>query len=220
MEEKDLFDINLMADLASKLAKFHSIEVPVNKSSDWLLKFYFDNLDESLTDKINSMRDSFAEYNCKHLLECDLMSEYQWLSDKIQGFVSPIVFAHNDFRMGNILLTDDNGSLLSDFDYSVYGYRGFDFGSFFFGFETIKENTFRFKDESVVREFIASYVKQSEQIYGKEYSDNECNSVEYILKETKLFAMVYQFFFINAGLVGIFDQAGIFGEKEKWVRLS
>ena len=86
-------------------------------------------------------------------------------------------------------MSDHNGIVLSDFDYSVYGYLGYEFSWFFMQFEKRVENMFEFKYSSVVRQFIGSYVKQCEQIYGTEYYANPINSLQHIITETKRFLL-------------------------------
>ena len=196
-----MYDKHLMNELANKMAQFHALKPPMNKKKNWIISFFTEDSQEFYENQYLAKRELFGRMNCKTLLECDIENELQWIADRIPGFGSPTVFAHNDFRKGNILLTEDNGPLLSDFDYSCYGYRGFDFGSFFIGFESIVDNTIGFKDESVVREVIASYVKQCEQIYGTEYSLKECNSMDSMIKEIKLFLMVYQIFVVKGFLI-------------------
>ena len=194
MEETDMYNKTIMNDLAIKLAKYHTLKPPMDKKTFWIRRSLTEDLEEFNDRKIVGQRELFAAHEFKALLETDIKTEFEWVAHRLDSFESPIVFGHNDFRIGNILLTEDSGLLLSDFDHSFFGYRALDFASMFANFYTTDEQRLGFKDETVVTEFIASYVKQCQQICGKEYSDNKHNSVEHIIKETKLFLMVYQLF--------------------------
>ena len=194
MEEKDLFNNDLMDKLAIKLAKFHALTPPMDKKKNWLLLDFVDDLEHFSDKRIVGQKELFEGYELNALLGRDIKNELQWIAKKVVDFESPIVFCHNDFRMENTLLTEDNELILSDFDFSHYGYRGYDLAMFFNGFHKIVDNKWEFKDESVIKQFIAFYVEQCEQIYGTEYSVNESNSVEHLLNETKLFLIVVQLF--------------------------
>ena len=197
MEEKDLYNKELLDELAIKLAKFHALTPPLDKKKNWLSLSLSYDLEQICDKKFVEQKKLLERYECNALLVCDVKNELQWIADKVIDFESPIVFCHNDFRMENTLLIEDNELILSDFDFSHYGYRGYDFAMFFNGFHKIVDNKWEFKDESVVKQFIASYVKQCEQIYGTEYSVNECNSVEHILIETKCVSLAIYLFYLR-----------------------
>ena len=184
-----MYDHGTMTKLGQMLAKFHAMKPPIENHHGWLQRYLLSDLDHVWDTFLADNKPLLERYDCKALLNCDLKAEIRWLTERIPGFESPVVFSHNDFRMQNILMSDHNGIVLSDFDYSVYGYRGYDFSWFFMQFEKRVENMFEFKDESVVRQFIGSYVKQCEQIYGTEYYANPINSVQHIITETKRFLL-------------------------------
>ena len=77
---------------------------------------------------------------------------------------------------------------------SAYYYRSYDFAALFNEFDKRIENSFEFRDESIVKAFIACYMKKAEKLFGKQYSDNKFNSVEHILMETKTLFMVNSLF--------------------------
>ena len=197
MEEKDLFNKDLMDKLAIKLAKFHALTPPMDKKKNWLSLDFVDDSEQFTDKRIVGQKELFKVYECTALMECDIKNELQWMANNMVDFESPIVFCHNDFRMENTLLTEDNEPILSDFDFSHYGYRGYDFAMFFNCFHKIVDNKWQFKDESFIKQFIASYVKHCQQIYGTEYSVNQHNSVEHILTETKRFLITVQLFAVK-----------------------
>ena len=197
MEEKDLYNKEILDEMAIKLAKFHALTPPLDKKKNWLSLSLVDDLEQFCDKNFVDKKELFERYECKALLGCDVKNELQRIADKIIDFESPMVFCHNDFRMENILLTKDNEPILSDFDFSHYGYRGYDFANLYFSSNQIVDNKWQFKDESNVKQFIASYVNQCEQIYGTEYSVNECNSVEHILIETKCVSLAIYLFYLR-----------------------
>ena len=190
MTEQDLFDNCVRDEIARKFAKFHYLDVPIKKQN--VLELLVNDLDGFCSKYFDDKKSDFENYGLEHLVNFDLRAESQWVYDTMPSFNSPIVFGYGDCRLGNILVTEDEGTVLADFDMSGYYYRGWDFASFFSDFYIINDNKLEFKDESVVTEFIASYVNQCEQIHGKEYSASEQNSVQHIMTETKLFFLAFQ----------------------------
>ena len=213
MTEQDLNDNCMRDEIARKLARIHYLEIPIEKQV--VLKFMVNDLDGYCAKYFDEKKSDFEKHGLEHLVNFDLKTELNWLYDTMQSFNSPIVFGYGDCRVGNILVTEDEGTVLTDFDIAGYYYRGWDFCSFFIDFYTITDNKLEFKDESIVTEFIASYVKQCEEIHGKEYSANEQNSVQHIMKETKLFTMVYQLsvgrFFVSE------DFLRVMSKQQSWV---
>ena len=179
----------LLEQLASNLAQFHAMRPPLARDGCGIFD-YIKSFGLKIDEVLNQKRQLLEEYNCKTLLECDLKSETEWILAQIESSDSPIVFSHNDFRFGNNMVTEDNQIVLSDFDLSTYFNRGFDFATLFNGFDILSKNSFEFKDDSIVKEFISCYVRKSEKLFGKQYSENEINSVEHIFMETKVFSLV------------------------------
>ena len=208
MTEQDLRDNSLRDQVARKLARFHYLQVPIKKQIS--LTTLVNDLDGFCAKYVDGKKSYFEKNNLEHLVTFDLRAECQWAYEALPTFKSPTVFGYGDCRPGNILVTDEGQTTLSDFEFAAYNYRGWDFTAFFNDFYIITDNKFEFKDESVVKQFIGSYVKQCEQIQGKEYSVNEQNSVQNIMKETKLFNMVFHLvtakFFYGKDLVRVMSK--------------
>ena len=60
--------------------------------------------------------DLINELPLKTLKSHDLQTEFTYLMNVVEKLNSPIVFAHNDFRSSNILVTDSSDVLLVDFE--------------------------------------------------------------------------------------------------------
>uniref|UniRef100_A0A9J7ZF87 ethanolamine kinase n=1 Tax=Cyprinus carpio carpio TaxID=630221 RepID=A0A9J7ZF87_CYPCA len=111
----------ISAEIASKMARFHGMEMPFNKEPKWLFV------------KTIILKAGLQE-------QCDKVALNHVLSLSVRSLLtatpSPVVFCHNDVQEGNILMLDgrENSSdklMLIDFEYSSYNYRGFDFGNHF-----------------------------------------------------------------------------------------
>ena len=149
---------------------------------------------------LDNKRKLFEEYNCKTLLDFDLKAETDWILTKIKSFDSPIVFSHNDFRFGNTMITEDDGIIIGDYDVTAYFNRGFDFATYFTDFFKLDGKELGFKDVSIVRSFVGKYMIERALI-NLRFFENDINSMEHILKEIKVFALVYSVFIINTLLV-------------------
>ncbi len=207
----------LIKELAQKLAKYHSLKVPIKRSNDWYLSL-MDISYESSREKfpLNKM---FAENNLKFLMENELKQELIWIKNAIIESKTPFVFCHNDFRSVNILIKTESHNendriLFCDLENSRYGYRGIDFasifsewgrdsGDFLMYWKSLEDNIIpdserypNFPNDSTIKAFIAEYVEESVNIYGNEYKNNSLNSVDRILSEVKLFTLLYKLFVV------------------------
>ena len=141
------------------------------------------------------------EYKCETLKKTDLRAEFSWIRKVTSKINCPIVFTHKDYRSSNLMITQPNDELVvCDFDISGYGYRGQDFVTIFREFckkvEIKALEEFPLKD-SIILPLIEIYVKESEIINGKSYSENQINSVENILKEIKIFCLLSSIFAVS-----------------------
>ncbi|XP_054161784.1 choline/ethanolamine kinase-like [Oppia nitens] len=205
-----------VCQLAGLLAQFHAMPVPIARTGDWFRQF----VDSQLTkaNRLFPLADMFVRLDTKNLMTVDLKKECQWLHRCLAAVNSPVVFAHNDFRGANVLvheLADDDGGggcdtdgqqsvvdrqllTLCDFEYSCYGYRGFDFGAIFEDWGRTETNNIggNVSDETL-RKFMTSYLDESVRIGGMAYrEDSMVNTVDHLVREAKVFLMAQQMFFI------------------------
>ncbi|KAI2653401.1 Choline kinase alpha [Labeo rohita] len=123
----------ISAEIASKMARFHGMEMPFNKEPKWLFGTINRYMEQVKT--IKFVREAHIKKFNK-LMKYDLPGELENLRSLLAATPSPVVFCHNDVQEGNILMLDgrENSSdklMLIDFEYSSYNYRGFDFGNHF-----------------------------------------------------------------------------------------
>ena len=187
-----------MKDLAQRLARIHAMEVPIKRSGNWL----FDYFDESLklAKERFDLKALIEESKFQTLKTYDIEEELQWLKKAIIESESPHIFTHLDFRGSNIMITESDGIVLCDFEYSCYGYRGFDFGTFFteLGYGRLVDGRVwgqstqphEYPSDETIKQFIGPYIEESIKLKGKQFSEDNRNSIENILKEVKLFSLV------------------------------
>ena len=174
------------------LAQIHAMDVPISKDPNTLYEVMVRGYEEALQ-KL-AIDEECNKFNCETIKSCDLRTEFDWIKKAIERADSPVIFCHNDFRSGNLLITEPNEELvICDFDDSGYGYRGYDFVALFkdWGqrssrYEPI--DCFPFED-SEVTSLLESYVEECQRIRGKCFSQNKQNSIEHILTEVKVFTV-------------------------------
>jgi thiamine kinase-like enzyme len=143
-----------------------------------------------------------------------LRLELEWLREIMSSTESAVCFVHNDFRPNNILVLDandgndnpnDNQIIFCDFECSGYGFRGTDLGSLFaeWNREGLESYTRvqNFPNDFIVKSFIEEYIRESIRLNGDKFSEDSRNSCQHIIKETKVFTLVSNLYFITASLV-------------------
>lgn len=73
----------------------------------------------------------------------ELRAEYESLYARLKGLASPIVFAHNDLLLGNVIYTAEQERVtFIDYEYADYNYAAYDIGNHFTEFPGIDEADF------------------------------------------------------------------------------
>ena len=178
------------------------MDVPIKKNTNWIVDF-FDSAYEEAFNKF-PIKDLINELNLETLKKYDLKEEIQWLKKTLEDIGSPNVFSHIDFRGSNIMIVEPNDQIiLCDFEYSSYGYRGFDFGSIAVEWnrhidELFKAENFleKYPNDNQIKTILKPYIEESERIFGKKWSEDRINSMDQLVKEVKLFSMVANMFIV------------------------
>ncbi|KAF7493676.1 Choline kinase alpha [Sarcoptes scabiei] len=193
--------------LAQKLARLHSMQIPISKNSfreriilslkGWMGK------DTWLEVYHGQFRQNLEVSNCEKILSHNLERELDWLCEKIlssmrfdENLHKKIVFTHRDLNHDNIFVFENKQTQsfydikFIDFDYSGYNYRGMDLGRYFSDCEQQK----KFSDQKIIEDkkmlqFIHYYIDENCQIYGESYRNDPINSPEQLLAESKLFVL-------------------------------
>ncbi|XP_076768014.1 choline/ethanolamine kinase isoform X5 [Arvicanthis niloticus] len=121
LKTQELRDPVLSGAIATKMARFHGMEMPFTKEPRWL----FGTMERYLKQIQDLPSTSLPQIN---LLEMySLKDEMNNLRKLLDATPSPVVFCHNDIQEGNILLlsepNSDDNLMLVDFEYSSYNYR-------------------------------------------------------------------------------------------------
>ncbi|XP_054157292.1 choline kinase A2-like [Oppia nitens] len=192
----------LVNKLAKQLARVHALDVPINRSTDWMFDYFY-----GCYQKASQRFDLPAlidECQCETLKLYDIKQELDWLKDVITNSNIPVVFTHVDFRGSNIMITEDEDIVVCDFEYCGYGYRGYDFGTIFVewgkDFEVLGYDYGKFigqvSNNTNFRPFIESYFNEMVAIYGDKFAADPRNSVDAMLREAKLFSLIAYMFII------------------------
>nr|XP_014720035.1 choline/ethanolamine kinase isoform X3 [Equus asinus] len=126
---RELRDPVLSAAIATKMARFHGMEMPFTKEPHWL----FGTMERYLKQIQDLPPTGLPQMNLLEMYR--LKDEMGSLRKLLDSTPSPVVFCHNDIQEGNILLLsepeDVDSLMLVDFEYSSYNYRGFDIANHF-----------------------------------------------------------------------------------------
>ncbi|CAG2113723.1 unnamed protein product [Medioppia subpectinata] len=205
MSPEDQLNPAIVKEFAQKLAKFHSLNVPIARDYDWL-KTSFNRWYDGAHLKTPHMDQLLKEIEANNLLKYNLKEENEWLHKCMNAMKSPIVYSHNDIFTGNILVnnrineTNDNNVVLIDFEYSRHFYRGLDLG--FFVNEFGRDSNFFIRedlplaDDQWIQTFLGHYLDESVKIRGKEFAERPENSMDVLLRETKFFTLVMEIYLI------------------------
>jgi thiamine kinase-like enzyme len=187
--------------LAQKLAKFHSIKMPIPKDNSkiWLKRiceyWFEDNLKQSLTN--GKLFEIIRSQNIDTFMKFDFGAELLWIKKAILASNSPIVFSHCDFNRENILIRENSNNnnpeiFLIDFDLSSFNYRGIDIGRYFssWGHEDPMFGFGEYPTDEQMSVFVCAYINENIKLLGNSYSELEINSKENIIKEAKLFTLM------------------------------
>ncbi|CAG2108024.1 unnamed protein product, partial [Medioppia subpectinata] len=195
--------------LGQKLAKLHSLEMPVIKdnSQNRMNSMFSDNyfspkLRQSL--KEGAVYEEIMRNNYQTFQTLDLSTEMSWLKPIILDLKSPIVFTHNDFNRKNILIRETNDEnpqqmdiYFIDFDFSSYNYRGIDFGTYFSSW-CHREIPYGFGDyptDDQMLVFIDAYIREMTAINGNSFTQLEINSRQRLIKEAKVDGFINKIYY-------------------------
>ncbi|KAK3801541.1 hypothetical protein RRG08_047207 [Elysia crispata] len=131
----DLSKPNVMNLVAEKLARFHSLDMPLCKKPRWfksMVRGWIKDVKNNL-DKHREARDALEKMSPNF----DLETEFKELLRTASNLNCPVVFCHNDLQGGNVLLADQASDTVParitiiDWEYAHYNFRGFDLGNHF-----------------------------------------------------------------------------------------
>ncbi|CAB1323104.1 unnamed protein product [Coregonus sp. 'balchen'] len=127
LRTEQLFVPELSAEIASKMARFHRMDMPFNKEPKWLFGTIGRYMDQVMNLKF-AREAHVKKYN--KLIKYDLPAELESLRVLLAATPSPVVFCHNDVQEGNILMLEDRDRTSSG-KLMLIDFEGFDFGNHF-----------------------------------------------------------------------------------------
>lgn len=110
----ELADPKISCKIAEKMAKIHSLSIPVSKEPDWL----WITMDRWLLNFEDVLRDYTTKNDqelqiMEEMRKIDFKNELTWLKTMVESQEFPVVFCHNDLQEGNILLKEQKSGLSS-----------------------------------------------------------------------------------------------------------
>ncbi|XP_015594955.1 ethanolamine kinase 1 [Cephus cinctus] len=121
----------------------------------------------------------------------ELEQEYLLLKEKLQALDNPVVYAHNDLLLGNILYNEtENTVTFIDYEYAAYNYKAYDIANHFIEFAGIENPDFSlYPEETLQRVWIRIYI----QTYNKSSNVSEDDVTKLYISVNK-FALLSHFF--------------------------
>lgn len=127
-----------------------------------------------------------------------LEKEYKWLKEKCSLSESPVVYAHNDLLLGNILYDESKNSVtFIDFEYTAYNYQAFDIANHFAEFAGTDHPDYSlYPNENLQKAWLKIYL----EAYNE--TNNVSNEqVDQLYEEVDEFVLLAHFFWGCWGLI-------------------
>ncbi|XP_075972851.1 ethanolamine kinase 1 [Anticarsia gemmatalis] len=163
-------DVNTVIDekvwplVAKQMAKMHKVDLGKDVQKE---TFVWDKTEQflSLLPETYSTETKQSRFANIFNSVTKLRIEYERLKSFLSKTASPIVFAHNDLLLGNVIYNNQEGTIsFIDFEYSAYNYQAFDIANHFNEFvgisiEDIDYNKYPSKDFQLkwIRAYLAEY---------------------------------------------------------------
>jgi thiamine kinase-like enzyme len=205
----------IMACIAKKLVKVHSLQIPLDKKPTDLIRKTRLNLTKYWGDYRKGMleipltEDLKTEANEVDRIADDFQGMIDWYEELQPRVRSKSVFSHSDLNRGNIMINDRKGGddrvVLIDFEFAAYNHRGCDIGHFFRrsrwdpkifaeGWSVGIEKQTDYPSEEVRRHFIHFYLEE----INRNINTTDCIDTEnHLLLESEFFGGLYGLFLLS-----------------------
>ncbi|XP_026765148.1 ethanolamine kinase [Galleria mellonella] len=186
-----VLDVKIWPLVAQHMAKMHKVKLGDDIKQDAVV---WDKIEQFLSllpvpftdvNKQNRFASSFGSIT-------RLRIEFERLKSHLNKTESPIVFAHNDLLLGNVIYNQREGTIaFIDFEYAAYNYQAFDIANHFNEFVGLSIDDIDYK-RYPNKEFQTSWIK----VYLTEYWDgvtpNE-SDIEKLYTEVQQHALASHF---------------------------
>ncbi|CAK1578309.1 unnamed protein product [Parnassius mnemosyne] len=183
-------DTKIATKVAQQMAKMHKVQLSKEIKKEPLLWDKIENflslIPESFTEKVKQIRfaNSFGSVT-------RLRIEFERLKLRLINIESPIVFAHNDLLLGNVIYNESKGTVsFIDYEYAAYNYQAFDIANHFneyvgLSIDDIDYSRYPSKDYQMfwIRTYLSDYL-------SKDPSETE---VEKVFKEVQQMSLASHF---------------------------
>ncbi|CAH0628927.1 unnamed protein product [Chrysodeixis includens] len=155
--------------VATQMARMHKVELSKDVPKEpfiWnKIEKFLDLLPDPYTSEIKQTR-----FQNKFTSKESLKNEYALLKSHLSKSKSPIVFAHNDLLLGNVIYNEDERTIsFIDYEYAAYCYQAFDIANHFNEFAGLSVEDIdyrRFPDEDFqiqwLKVYLATYMNTTE----------------------------------------------------------
>lgn len=197
-----------MLELARKLARFHSLDLPISKERHQILDSCEQLHQQSDIEQFRKLANHLGIANVKSCEEFDVTSEIQWLKMVENVIAGRIVTISGDINKNNVLVRDKPDKfgervMMIDYELCARDFRGRDIGQIFIMKLFEMENGYfhiccDYPNEDWRRLFITEYLKETKKLNYFEW-DEKLDSVDHVLMEADFFVfhsiqMVVAFF--------------------------
>jgi len=183
-------------ELARKLARFHSLDLPISKERHQILDQCELILQQRDMNQFRKLANHIGLVDISSFEQFDFKSEIQWLKNLESVISGRIVTISGDINKNNILVRDEPDKfgervMMIDYELCARDYRGRDIGQIFVTkifemddgyFDKISD----YPDEAWRRLFITEYLKETKTLNYFEW-DDKLDSVDHVLMEADFF---------------------------------
>ncbi|XP_059615570.1 ethanolamine kinase [Phlebotomus argentipes] len=125
--------------VARKMAQMHKVDCGKDIPRKPMLRKKFQQFLNLIPDKF-SRPEIHERVKDEFLPVSKLRREVEQLCDVLENLGSPVVFAHNDLLLGNVIYTESAQKVtFIDYEYAAYNFQAFDIGNHFTEFAGIDE---------------------------------------------------------------------------------
>lgn len=187
--------------IASRMADMHKVSQdnslaipPARESMLWKkVQSFFDLVPERFSDanKHSRLEKTFLPIS-------KIRNEFELLYKKLKSLNSPLVFAHNDLLLGNVIYTESLQQItFIDYEYADYNFQAFDIGNHFAEFAGVDEVDYK---RYPSKEFQLKWLRTYLEAY-LETSDVSDEQVERLYVQVNQFALAAHFFWTIWALI-------------------
>jgi choline/ethanolamine kinase len=223
LSNEDCANPDVMARFARKLAKLHSLKVPVKKTPKNLVRIIRDNFEKHWPNYRDFMIE--REYPpgtteemkkaVQFSIDYDWFKLIDWFEQTLSTVRTRVVFTHNDMNRANCMVhptrTDEDKLVLLDFEFCGYNHRGCDIGHHFKNRsidvkkftegENAFDSTIPYPSEEERRHFVKAYLEIAKESYDD--PDESLDNEDQLLLEAEFYGGLYALFFTSFMLCSI-----------------